>query len=89
MSIVVRCSCGWAIRANVLGVPIAVSLATYAAEMVRHWQDGHRLSCRAEIRYQVRDLLKRYHQIQRARERGDDIVDMPRRRPRFGDEDWT
>jgi hypothetical protein len=88
----VRCDCGWWAPQNVCipGIPVAFALAPDVAEMIRHWRDGHRLSCQSSIRYQVRDLLKRYRQVQRAKQRGEDIVDMPRRaKPRSWGEDWT
>lgn len=87
----VRCDCGWWVPEGVVpGVPVAVVLAPHVDEMIRHWRDGHRLSCQSSLRYQVRDLLKRYRQLQRAHQRGEDIIDMRDASPRFGDhEDWS
>lgn len=82
--ILVACSCGWNINGGVtFAGPTWVILAPHVQEMVRHWQDGHRLSCQSSLRYQVRDLLKRYRQLQRAQQRGrasdDDGVERLRR----------
>lgn len=81
MTILVRCSCSWEIPdGNVAGVPIAVVLAPHVVEMIRHWRDGHQLSCRAELRHVVRQCLRRYRQLTRGRDVDRDAVAHEARR---------
>lgn len=67
----VRCDCGWEIEPIGIAIPVAVTLAPHVVDMIQHWLDGHRLSCQSNLRYTVRDLLKRYRQLQRAQQSQD------------------